>query len=391
MIAQFGSTVAVAAFAGGFTRGSLALLKVAPQMLLVIKLGSSSLVDAVGSIDGGRLQAIASDVAATRSAGNDVVIVSSGAIAAGLGLLGQEKRPAELPALQAASAVGQGALFARWAQALEGVDERAAQVLLTMHDAAHRASWVNARNTIAQLIAWQVVPIVNENDTTATDEITFGDNDTLAAQVAVSMGAQRLLLLTDTDGLYTEHPGNPGAERIEEVHDHSLLRRIDTAAPGSHWGSGGMRSKVIAAEMASLGGCETVIASSGEPGVVARGGAGERVGTLGHAREAAGRRNTSYRLWLRYAKPTRGSVRIDEGARTALRERGSSLLPVGIVEVDGDFHAGDAVDVQCEGDVVAKGITEYGASELRRLLASGSARGEREVVHRDQLVLIDEH
>ncbi|MCW2920465.1 MAG: glutamate 5-kinase [Thermoleophilia bacterium] len=357
-------------------------------MRIVVKIGSSSLVDHAGQRQVGLLGQLVDDIASVIAAGHDVVLVSSGAIATGLGILGRDRRPTELPALQAASAVGQGELFATWSSLFQLRGVRAGQVLLTMHDAAHRTSWLNARGTLEQLLAWRVVPIVNENDTTATDEITFGDNDALAAQVAVSLDADVLLLLTDTDGLYTEHPDTPGAELIHQVDDHSLLRRIDTATSGSHWGSGGMRSKVIAAEMAGSGGVVTHIARATTPGIVARIIAGEHVGTRIASDE---RRGSSFKLWLRYAKRTAGTVVVDSGARSAIVERGASLLPVGVRSVDGGFHPGDAVDIVDEsGSAFAKGIVEYAAAELARLADdTDTARGAREAVHRDQLVLLD--
>jgi glutamate 5-kinase len=354
---------------------------------IVVKIGSSSLVDAAGQRQVGLLGQLVDDIAAVVLAGHDVVLVSSGAIATGLGVLGHEKRPTELPALQAASAVGQGALFATWSSLFQLRGVRAGQVLLTMHDATHRSSWLNARGTLEQLFAWRVVPIVNENDTTATDEITFGDNDALAAQVAVSLDADLLLLLTDTDGLYTEHPDNPDAELISTVDDHSLLHRIDTATSGSHWGSGGMRSKVVAAEMASTGGVVTHIARAATPGIVGRIIAGEHVGTR-VASDA--RRGTSFKLWLRYAKRPSGTIVVDDGARAAILERGASLLPIGIVSVEGAFQPGDAVEIAtADGDAFAKGIVEYASAEVTRLAGDpDAARGAPEAVHRDQLVLL---
>jgi glutamate 5-kinase len=352
----------------------------------VVKIGSSSLVDACGQLRLDALATLVADIAAVARADNDVMVVSSGAIATGLGLLGRDQRPKELPALQAASAVGQGALFARWSGMLADYKVQAAQVLLTMHDATHRSSWVNARNTLRQLLAWGVVPIVNENDTTATDEITFGDNDTLAAQVAVSTEADTLILLTDTDGLYTEHPSSPDARLIELVDDHSLLHRIDTATPGSHWGSGGMRSKVVAAEMASVGGVQTFITRAGVAGAIGRIAAGEHLGT----RVSANRREgSSFKLWLRYAKKPAGEVVVDPGARRAIVDSGASLLPVGVVSVTGSFNAGDAVSVTCQDEgEFARGISEYGAAELGRLAADKDrARGALEAIHRDQLAV----
>ena len=357
-------------------------------MRIVVKIGSSSLVDHTGRRRVGLLGQLVDDVAELMAAGHEVVVVSSGAIATGLGILGTEQRPTDLPKLQAASAVGQGALFGTWSSLFELRDIRAAQVLLTMHDAAHRSTWSNARGTLEQLLAWKVVPVVNENDTTATDEITFGDNDALAAQVAVALRADQLLLLTDTDGLFTEHPDNPDSTLIEDVDDHSLLHRIDTASSGSHWGSGGMRSKVIAAEMAGTAGVVTHIARATEPGVVRRIAAGERIGTRVASHDRP--RGSSFKLWLRYAKRARGTIVVDDGARTAIVDRGASLLPVGIASVEGEFHAGDAVEVATvDGVAFAKGIVEYASGELQRLVGDrDSARGVQEAVHRDQLVLL---
>jgi glutamate 5-kinase len=355
---------------------------------IVVKIGSSSLVDDEGRRRAGLLGQVVDDVAALLADGHEVVLVSSGAIATGLGILGHGARPSELPKLQAASAVGQGALFGTWAALFDLRSIRTAQVLLTMHDAAHRSSWVNARGTLEQLLAWKVVPVVNENDTTATDEITFGDNDSLAAQVAVALGAQALVLLTDTDGLYTEHPDSPDATLIDEVDDHSLLHHVDTAASGSHWGSGGMRSKVVAAEMAGTAGVVTTIARAGEPGVLRRIVAGERVGTRIHAHARAG---SAFKLWLRYAKRSSGVVVVDAGARDAIVGRGASLLPVGVVAVEGSFRPGDAVDLSAQGDAVpfARGISEYSSDELARLAEDRDRpRGAREAVHRDQLALL---
>lgn len=355
-------------------------------MRIVAKVGSSSLVDARGQRQLGLIGGLVEDVAATVQAGHQVVLVSSGAIAVGLGLLGREERPDELPALQAASAVGQGALFSTWSTLLDMRGVRAAQVLLTMHDAAHRTSWRNARNTLERLLAWGIVPIVNENDTTATDEITFGDNDMLAAQVAVALGASHLVLLTDTAGLFTAHPDAPGASLLRDVDTTATLRAIDTAGPGSSWGSGGMRSKVVAAEMASAGGVTSWIASAGEPGVVGRIADGQHVGT----RVAAGlRRGSSFKVWLRHARRPAGVVRVDEGAERALVEGGASLLAIGVRAVDGDFRAGDVVDVARDGvGSFATGIVEYGSGELAAMVGSPeTARGMREAIHRDQLAV----
>lgn len=318
--------------------------------------------------------------------GHSVVIVSSGAIATGLGMLGETRRPTDLPSLQAASAVGQGALFATWSSRFELREIHAAQVLLTMQDLAQRSSWVNAKSTLAQLLAWGAVPIVNENDTTATDEITFGDNDALAAQVAVAVDADHLILLTDTNGLYTEHPDNPQSKLIERVDDHELLTKVDTATGGSHWGSGGMRSKVVAASMAGTAGIVTWIGAASEANIIKRITSGEHVGTRIASR---GQRGSSFKLWLRYAKPSAGVVFVDDGAKAAIIERGASLLPIGVDQVAGTFSEGDAVDVACGSEpAFAKGIVQYSSAHLARLAVdTESARGSNEAIHRDRLVV----
>jgi glutamate 5-kinase len=353
---------------------------------IVVKVGSSSLVGKDGRIRIDAIARLVTDAASAIDDGHHIVVVSSGAIATGLGTLGKTQRPKELPALQAASAVGQGHLFSLWGSLFRERTKNAAQVLLTMHDVAHRSSYLNARNTLEQLLEWGCVPIVNENDTTATDEITFGDNDTLAAQVAVLLNADMLILLTDTDGLYTAHPDEPGAELISRVDDHSLLHRIDTAQPGSHWGSGGMRSKVIAAEMASVGGTTTYIANSAAENVIVRLALGESLGTCV---AADSRKGSSFKLWLRYAKHAQGEIEVDEGACRAIAERGASLLPVGITGVVGSFKSGDAVTVRCgEHGEVAKGIAEYSSGDLAKLADDPDrARGMNEAIHRDQLVV----
>ena len=236
---------------------------------VVVKLGSSTLVDGRRRLRRARLARLASELVALQLTGTPVCVVSSGAIALGLGALEREVRPADVPGLQAASAVGQGLLAGAWQRALAAAGGRAAQVLLTADDVRRRTSYLNARATLEALLAWDVVPIVNENDSTATDEITFGDNDALAAQVALLLRARLLVLLTDADGLYTRDPRAKGAELVREVHDRSLLDGLDLdAASASGLGSGGMRSKVVAASMAAGGGVACVIASGAQPGTL---------------------------------------------------------------------------------------------------------------------------
>ncbi|MDP9257003.1 MAG: glutamate 5-kinase, partial [Actinomycetota bacterium] len=242
---------------------------------VVVKLGSSTLVDGRRRLRRARLARLASELVALQLTGTPVCVVSSGAIALGLGALERDVRPTDVPSLQAASAVGQGLLAGAWQRALASAGGRAAQVLLTADDVRRRTSYLNARATLEALLAWDVVPIVNENDSTATDEITFGDNDALAAQVALLLRARLLVLLTDADGLYTRDPRSAGAELVREVHDRALLADLDLdGVSPSGLGSGGMRSKVVAASMAAGGGVACVIASGAQPGTIARAVAG---------------------------------------------------------------------------------------------------------------------
>jgi glutamate 5-kinase len=322
-----------------------------------------------------------------------VAMVTSGAIARGMRLLELPARPRAMDELQAASAVGQGDLFRAYEQRLASGGTRSAQVLLTAADIAARTNYLNARRTLRRLIEWGVVPVVNENDTTATDEISFGDNDFLAAQVAILLDASLLVLLTNVDGVFTADPGS-GAEAslVDSVGDFSELEGFDIGDRTSAFGSGGMRSKVAAAEMASEAGIPATICNGTEAGTLTAAAAGDAVGT----RFAAGPgQASSFKLWLKYAKPPRGRVLVDDGAARVLRERGSSLLPVGIVAVEGDFEAGDAVEVIAGGSAVGKGIVDFSATELARIEGLKSAEVREllphaadEVIHRDRFVLV---
>jgi glutamate 5-kinase len=358
----------------------------------VIKLGSAIVATDEGELRAERRGRICAAVAAARAGGDEVAIVTSGAIARGTRVLGLTRRPTAIEELQAASAVGQGRLYRVYDELLAEHGAVAAQVLLTFSDVSARASYLNARQTLGKLLDWGTVPVINENDTTATDEISFGDNDFLAAQVAILIAADRLILLTNTDGLYSADPRtNPTATLVEHVEDFAALDALEITQTTSVHGSGGMRSKVVAADMATAAGIETVICNGAREGVLARVLAGGREGTLFAARE---QRYSSFKLWLRYAKPSRGTIVIDAGAARALREGGTSLLPVGVVEVRGSFEQGDAVDV-VEGErLIGKGICNYSAVDLRRAAGRHSAavrevlpRATEEAVHRDYFVL----
>jgi glutamate 5-kinase len=360
--------------------------------VVVAKLGSAIVADEEGAVRREVLACVVEQVAAQRARGRQVVLVTSGAIAIGMRAMALPVRPSGMDELQAASAVGQGRLYREYEQLLTEAGLRSAQVLLTFFDMSARTHYLNARQTLRRLLAWDVVPVINENDTTTTDEISFGDNDFLAAQVAILLQAEELLLLTDTDGLYTADPNrDPDAELIAEVSKFEVLEELQIGVSSSPIGSGGMRSKVVAAEMATAGGIRARIANGRKPEVVAAAFAGEEAGT--RFRPQAGR-VSSFKLWLKYAKPTQGRLVVDEGAAAALRERNSSLLPVGITSVEGEFEAGDAIEVTANGRPIGKGIVNYSAAELRRVIGLKTAeirellpRAADEAVHRDYFVL----
>jgi glutamate 5-kinase len=343
---------------------------------LVVKLGSTLVVDERGRVRRSLLDARAAEVAELARAGERVCIVSSGAIALGLAELGLTRRRRTTPQLQAASAVGQVRLQRAWAAALSRHGLGAAQVLLSAADVADRASYVNLRNAFDALFRLGVVPVVNENDATATDEITFGDNDALAAHAALLVGARLLVLLTEVEGVYSEHPATAGATLLAEgdaVQSAAIGR-------GSGLGRGGMASKIAAAQLAAASGIPTVVASGRGKEVLGPIAAGEHRGTRFRADEAAG--SSAFRLWLRHAKPATGRIVVDAGARRALVEEGRSLLAVGVVRCEGSFVPGDAVELAGpDGAVFAKGIASAGATEL-----ADRARG-LEAVHRDRLVV----
>jgi glutamate 5-kinase len=361
-------------------------------MTVVAKLGSSIVAEDDGTLRSAVLDSVCAQVAELHHGGENVVLVTSGAIARGMRLMELKRRPSAIDEMQAASAVGQGSLFRAYEERLGAARVHSAQVLLTSFDMSARMHYLNARQTLRRLLEWRAVPVVNENDTTATDEITFGDNDFLSAQVAILLEARLLVLLTDTPGLHTADPRtNPDAELVQEVASFGELERYEIGDRTSAFGSGGMRSKVAAAEMASAAGIPVVVCDGTAAGSFGAAARGEPVGTRFAAHPD---RTPSFKLWLRYAKPSQGRVVVDEGAARVLRERGSSLLPVGITGVEGDFAAGDAVEVVCDTEVVGKGIVNYSAVELGRIKGLKSADvlermpdASEEAVHRNYFVL----
>jgi len=359
---------------------------------VVVKIGSSSLTTAGGGLDGDRVDALVDVIASLTNDGREVVLVSSGAIAAGLAPLGLTRRPNDLATQQAAASVGQGLLIGRYAASLARHGLTTGQVLLTVDDVTRRVHYRNAYRTLRKLLDLGAVPIVNENDTVATDEIRFGDNDRLAALVAALVHADLLVLLSDVDALYTGDPAKPASERITEVRDAADLAGVAIGRAGrAGVGTGGMVTKVEAARIATGFGIPVVLTAAPLAAEALR---GDPVGTLFHRVE---RRPAARLFWLAHATAPRGRLHLDPGAVQAVVARRKSLLPAGITAVDGTFTAGDPVDlVDAAGAPVARGLVNYDAVELPTLLGRSTgelaaALGpgyEREVVHRDDLVLL---
>jgi len=388
---------------------------IAAAARVVVKVGSSSLTTADGQINDDAIAALAQALAGRRRAGGgtthaaQVVLVSSGAIASGLVPLGLSRRPSDLATQQAAASVGQGLLIARYTAAFARHGIRTGQVLLSADDLMRRTHYRNAQRTLDRLLELGVLPVVNENDTVATDEIRFGDNDRLAALVAHVTRAGALILLSDVNGLYDGDPRRrEGAQRIAEVRtkadlDGIKLGRGHRAGSGGAGGPGGpsgpvggpgiggMATKVEAAMIATSAGIPTVVADAAD---AQRALAGEPVGTYFAAR---GRRTSTRLLWLAHAAAARGSLHLDQGAVEAVVTRRASLLPAGITGVDGTFEAGDPVDLRNENnEIVARGLVNYDAAEIPSLMGRSTRwlasrlgpEYEREVVHRDDLVIL---
>ena len=360
-------------------------------MLVVAKIGTSSLTDDVGRIDGAMVAKVAGEVAALRGAGHLVVLVTSGAIAAGLAPLGLA-RPHDLPTLQAVAAVGQHRLMRTWDDHLGEHGLVSGQVLLAPYDFVERAQYLHARQTLTRLLELGVVPLVNENDAVADDEIRYGDNDNLAALVAHLVYADLLVLLTDTPGLFTNDPRlDAAATLIEEIVQVDTALEALAGGAGSIRGSGGMASKLAAAKIAAWSGVRAVIAGAGRPEVLLDAVAGRPgVGTVVLPRA---RRLPARKLWIAFALGASGTVVVDEGARRALTDRAVSLLPAGVVAVKGSFDGGAAVELaDPDGRVFAKGLVRHSAATIEALAgrrtADLPAELSHEVVHRDDLVML---
>ena len=356
---------------------------------LVIKVGSSSLTRSDGGLDLNRIDIVAGLVAALRGRGHDVVLVSSGAVAAGLVPLGMARRPSELRLLQAAASVGQGRLVSRWQTAMSAYGVVTAQVLLTAQDVAVRSHYRTVRATFDALLSMGAVPIVNENDAVATAEFHLGDNDRLAALAAHLVTADALVLLTDVDGMWTARPGTPGAGPVRYVEAPDELGAVDVAGRGGSLGTGGMRTKVQAATIACASGTATIIASADDaPRLL--GGRDVPAG-LGTWFAPTGPHRPSRRLWMAHASIPEGRVVVDAGAQRAVTVGKKSLLLPGVTGVSGEFESGAVVEIVGPAGAVARGICRYCASELEEVLQA-RRRGSADaldhvapVVHRDDL------
>ena len=358
---------------------------------IVIKVGSSSLTGDDGRLDVEALRALVAVLARRRLAGGQVVLVTSGAIAAGLAPLGLTSRPRDLATAQATASVGQGLLIARYTEAFAMHGLRVGQVLLTSEDTVRRIHYRNAQRALERLLALGVVPVVNENDTVATDEIRFGDNDRLAALVSHLVRADAMVLLSDVDGLYDGPPSRPGARRISVVRGPADLADVVIGGKGSRVGTGGMVTKLASVAIATGSGIPVVLTCAEHVEAAL---AGEPVGTWF---AVTGRRRSTRMLWLEHAATPNGRLVLDDGAVRAVVDRRTSLLPAGILAVEGEFEAGEPVElVTTGGEVVARGLVAFAAVELPDLLGRSTRElreqlgvgYDREVVHRDDLVLV---
>jgi glutamate 5-kinase len=375
---------------------SAARLAVGRAKIVVVKVGSSSLTTAAGGLDPNRLDALVDAVAGRVAGGSQVVLVSSGAIAAGLSPLGLPRRPRDLATQQAAASVGQQLLAERYAGSFARYRLTVGQILLTSDDVVRRAHYRNAQRTFGKLLSFGVVPVVNENDTVATAEIRFGDNDRLAALVAHLVGAGALILLSDVDALYTGDPRLASSEPVREVADAGALAGIGIASAGSDVGTGGMGSKLTSALTATGAGIPVLLAAAADAVAALRvsPASDDTDGpTVGTAFAPATRRTSARMFWLRHAATSAGSIGLDQGAVNAVVGRRKSLLPAGITHFFGDFESGDVVDLLAPtGEIVARGFVGHDAGELPgiigRSLPELSPDLRHPVVHADDLVAV---
>ncbi len=362
---------------------------------IVIKIGSNILAHAEEGLDIRRISTISRDISDLHDKGYDVVLVSSGAIAAGMRKLGLKTKPKDVKLKQAAAAVGQSTLMWAYERSFGKCGKKVAQVLLTRDDLADRKRYINSKNTLLTLLSYKVIPIINENDTVATDEIKFGDNDQLASLVASLIEAERMIILSDVDGLYTSDPrSNVQAELIDYVEDITPEIEEKAGRAGSSIGTGGMYSKVLAAKRAVNQGITVHIVTGKKERVLSNLLEGKQSGTLFKAKEE---KLPSRKGWIAYGSRAKGSLVIDEGAVKALVGGGKSLLPSGIISVEGEFDIGDAVYcLDSRGSRIAKGLINYSSSEIKKISGKKTSQIEdilgykysEEAIHRDNLVLL---
>lgn len=362
---------------------------------VVVKVGSSTITHSTGLLNLYKIDKIASQLADLQNMGYEVVLVTSGAIGAGVGRLAMKERPKNMPEKQAAAAVGQSVLFHIYQKTFSEYGKITGQILLTKSDFSDRKRFINARNTFKALISMGVVPIVNENDAVVVDEIKVGENDSLSAHVSAMIEADLLILLSDIDGLYTADPRkDPDAQMIFEVEKVTDEIKALAGGAGSTHGTGGMATKLKAAEIATSYGCHMVIANGEEPDIIRRVVAGDRLGTV----FMPGEQSISLRKhWIGFESKSKGSVRVDEGAEKALR-RGKSLLPVGIVEVKGSFSKGDTLAIEdINGNIIGYGITYYKRMSLEKIMGARCFEIEiilgsndyDEAIHADNMIIIN--
>jgi glutamate 5-kinase len=362
--------------------------RVNPNAPLVVKIGTSSLTRHGPGIDPEAVRDVVENVESAWATQHPTVLVTSGAIAAGLPVMGLSERPNDIPGLQVAAAVGQNRLMALYTEEFARAGRQVGQVLITREVLARRDQYLNARAALERMLSLGVIPVVNENDTVVVDEVRFGDNDRLAAIVSHLVGAGMLVLLTDTPGIYSDDPWlSDSAELLSAVrHTDEILDQLRVSSSRGTFGSGGVATKVAAAQMAAWSGIPTVIASATEPGVVKRAIAGEEVGTWVSPRESG---LSARKLWIAFGAPSEGWVSVDAGAVRALRDGGKSLLPAGVTGVGGGFPVGAAIEVRHDGHLIAKGLASLSAADIVSTRGQHTSVAGGEVIHRDDLVVLE--
>ncbi|MBO8126172.1 MAG: glutamate 5-kinase [Firmicutes bacterium] len=364
---------------------------------IVIKVGTTTLTYPNGKLHYAAIEKLVRDIADLQNSGREVILVSSGAVGAGMGRLGRASRPKTIPEKQAVAAVGQGLLMQIYERLFSQYGQVVAQVLLTREDICDRQRYLNARNALFTILSLGAIPIINENDTVAVDELKFGDNDTLSALVASLVDADLLIILSDIDGVYDVDPRvNPGATLLPDLSFPELIQRVNPGGAGTGMGTGGMYTKLEAARIATTAGTGVIIANGAEPNILSRLCAGEELGTYIAPKTS---RLRSRERWIAFNLPRAGRIIVDDGAYQAIKYRGKSLLPSGIRGIEGEFSAGEAVEVITpSGQPFARGIVNYSSGEIEKIAGRQSSEIEdilgykyyTEVIHRDNLVLIDE-